>query len=399
MSARYPLVPLGEVLTLDRDETPVEPTHIYRIAGMYSFGRGIFEREPVSGADMSYRSLFRLKADSLVMSRLNGWEGAIAVVGHEYEGCFVSNEYPTFAIDASRAVPSYLSFICRWPTFWEALRDRARGMGSDVGARRLRVHPDRLLEVEIPLPDCDEQHRVAQRLDSTLSLAERVTREATHSFAALAAFRASWIGRAMESLTKERDTLGSIAEVFRGRDPRYEAGSGYLAVNQACVRSEGIDIRRCREVEQAWWDEVPQELRVQVNDVLVNSTGEGTIGRSAVAAADGVGLPFDSHVLAVRIDRSRLLPAFLDVYLRSKPGQDAIDLLKSANTTKQTELGKQKLQALEVPLPPVDSQVTFLERFHHLDEQVSRISRLGRQRDVIQKTLPTSALNAAFSAR
>ncbi|WP_172800289.1 restriction endonuclease subunit S [Mycobacterium sp. IS-1556] len=37
-------------------------------------------------------------------------------------------------------------------------------MGSTVGARRLRVHPDHLLSLEVPLPDVQEQDRVVQRI-------------------------------------------------------------------------------------------------------------------------------------------------------------------------------------------------------------------------------------------
>ena len=80
--------------------------------------------------------------------------------------------------------------------------------------------------------------------------------------------------------------------------------------------------------------------------MLVNSTGEGTIGRSSVETDDAEGIPFDSHILAVRVDPQRLLQEFLDAFLRSPIGQIWSRCgEKSANTTKQTELGKGKLEA------------------------------------------------------
>ncbi len=170
-------VPLGEVLVPHRDEVFLEPHETYRTAGIYSFGRGMFEREPVKGGETAYTSLFRLHTDQFVVSRLNGWEGAVDVVAPPLDGCLVSNEYPTFDIRGGRAEPAYLRWIARWPAFWDALVPR----GSMV--RRKRVQPAQLLEVEIPLPLVDEQRRVAAKLDewheTTGSLLDRFTRHNT----------------------------------------------------------------------------------------------------------------------------------------------------------------------------------------------------------------------------
>ena len=109
MTSRYRVRRLGDVLAIERDEVPVDAEATYQIAGMYSFGRGVFTRAAIFGADTSYKSLFRLHAGSLIMSRLNAWESAVAMVGPEHDGWFVSNEYPTFSVDRDKAEPSYLS--------------------------------------------------------------------------------------------------------------------------------------------------------------------------------------------------------------------------------------------------------------------------------------------------
>jgi len=40
-------VPLREVLTLDLDKVPVKAGVQYPMVGVYSFGKGLFHREPV----------------------------------------------------------------------------------------------------------------------------------------------------------------------------------------------------------------------------------------------------------------------------------------------------------------------------------------------------------------
>jgi restriction endonuclease S subunit len=143
-----------------------------------------------------------------------------------------------------------------------------------------------------------------------------------------------------------------------------------LIVSQACVRWGKVDLAQAREVESDWWLGVPGDGRIQAGDVLVNSTGEGTIGRAAVATAEAQGLPVDSHVLMVRCDTRRLIPEFLAIYLRSPAGQRQVEWAKGAKTTKQTELGKAKLERFLVPLPDVTIQRRVVLRFLDLEARV-----------------------------
>jgi len=174
LSKWAPGVALGEVLTPVRDEVPVELDGIYRTAGIYSFGRGLFARPPIVGSDTRYTTLFRLHEDQFVLSRLKGWEGAVAIVPPELDGLVVSQEYPTFDIDQRRADPAYLAWLCRWDRFWESLLTQSKG----VGARRDRVHPDRLLAVQVPLPSLDEQRRLGVLGLKVLELRERADQSA-----------------------------------------------------------------------------------------------------------------------------------------------------------------------------------------------------------------------------
>jgi type I restriction enzyme S subunit len=168
-------LPLGEILQLNRDEVVIEPDASYRTAGIYSFGRGVFERATIRGADTTYKSLFRLRTNQFVFSRLNGWEGAVDVVQERLDGCHVSSEYPTYAVDESQAEPRYLYWLCRWPAFWSLLVPR----GSMV--RRKRVQPSQLLQVEIPLPSIREQRLLAAKLDSVVASQIKLIRLGAHS--------------------------------------------------------------------------------------------------------------------------------------------------------------------------------------------------------------------------
>ena len=151
---------LGEVLQPASAAVSVDPEGEYPIAGIYSFGRGLIRRPTIHGSETSYATLSRLSVNQLTMSKLNAWEGALAVVPKEFEGSYVSPEYPVFDIDSDQADSAYIAYLVNWSGLWERLTPR----GSMV--RRKRTNPAILLATRAPLPELDEQRRIAVRLDS-----------------------------------------------------------------------------------------------------------------------------------------------------------------------------------------------------------------------------------------
>ena len=85
---------LGDVLTLDRDPVALEDDQVYRTVGVYSYGRGLFERPLVTGRETSYSIYYRLRRGQLVYSKLFAWEGALAVVDERSDSMFVSQDFP-----------------------------------------------------------------------------------------------------------------------------------------------------------------------------------------------------------------------------------------------------------------------------------------------------------------
>jgi type I restriction enzyme S subunit len=158
----YPERSLGEILHLELDEEPIEPERTYLTAGIYSHGRGLFKRPPIEGSETSYSKYTKLHVGQFIYSKLFGWEGATAIVEPEFDGLYVSQEFPTFRINTALASPAYVSFLAQW----NGLHFRLKDKGTGVGSRRQRVGVDRLLATPIPLPSLDEQRRIAARLDS-----------------------------------------------------------------------------------------------------------------------------------------------------------------------------------------------------------------------------------------
>lgn len=151
-------VPMRELVTPRAPDVVVLPETEYQFAGVYSFGRGVFQAERKMGTEISYPRLARLRANDLVYLKLGAWEGAFGVVPERLAGMVVSPEFPVFEIDQDRVLPDTLETYFRTPAIWPTLADTS--VGTNV--RRRRLHPDAFLSVTFPLPDMPTQLRLTQ---------------------------------------------------------------------------------------------------------------------------------------------------------------------------------------------------------------------------------------------
>ncbi len=157
----WPKVRLGEVLKIYDTSVPTNELSEINLAGVYSFGRGLFKRGPMSPAKTTYKSYNRLFTDDFVISIPKAWEGALARVTPEFEGWYLSPVFPTFRTDPDNLLPAFLEWFCKRESVWTELQSKSRG----IGARRESVHPKQFLSLEISLPSLSEQRRIVARIE------------------------------------------------------------------------------------------------------------------------------------------------------------------------------------------------------------------------------------------
>lgn len=384
-------VRVGEVLRLKRREVTIDPVLEYRLIGVYSFGKGIFHREPRAGAELGDYRFFSIEPGDLVLSNIQAWEGAIAFARKSDTGTIGTHRFLSYVSIGGRIDTEW----ARWFFLSEPGMDLIRQAAPGTVMRNRTLAIERFEALEIPLLPVLTQKVVADRLNRVSGRVAELSSFCRASPGQVLALVLAWLESRLAGVAA-RATLGDVAAVQRGRGPRYEPGSGLVAINQACIRWGSIDLTQAREVERSWWIDSPDVSRVADGDVLVNSTGEGTIGRAAVAGSSESGIPFDSHVLAVR-STERLTSEFLVAYLRSPSGQAQLNLAKGANTTKQTELGKSKLEQFTIPFPTLDEQQAIVSQYRTLLDRATAIQEhVGSRGRILAAVLP-AALNEAFA--
>lgn len=133
----------------------------------------------------------------------------------------------------------------------------------------------------------------------------------------------------------------------------------------------------CKTVDPTWLNSIEKEDLTHEGDILINSTGEGTIGRSAVVDNKHAGLLYDSHVLLLRLNKERIIPQYFEYVFNSSYVQEQITKVKSARTTKQTELGVENLKRILLPVPPLNVQKEIVERLTAMYKEVNELQQLS----------------------
>ncbi|WP_141327298.1 restriction endonuclease subunit S [Myxococcus sp. AB025B] len=99
----------------------------------------------------------------------------------------------------------------------------------------------------------------------------------------------------------EERPLGEVSTYLnRGLSPKYLEDGGICVLNQKCVRDHVVNFGPSRRHDATAKAVAPERI-IQVGDVLVNSTGTGTLGRVAqLREAPPEPTTVDSHVTIVR---------------------------------------------------------------------------------------------------
>tara|TARA_R110001583_G_scaffold64488_1_gene187194 strand:+ start:12052 stop:13431 length:1380 start_codon:yes stop_codon:yes gene_type:complete len=142
--------------------------------------------------------------------------------------------------------------------------------------------------------------------------------------------------------------LSDICSVIkRGISPKYTEDEGVPVLNQRCIRNYKISFENARfhDLDKK---KIPEDRFLQDFDVLINSTGVGTLGRVAQLNKVNIKVTTDSHVTIVRLDNDNIDKRFFGWVLKYK--QPIFESLGEGSTG-QTELSRHLIGDLQVEVP------------------------------------------------
>ena len=290
-------------------------------------------------------------------------------------------------INESRVLPRYLYY---------ALKNRDLA-SLNIGTAVPSLSVDVLNEVELRLPGMAEQATVTcllGSLDAKVSLNNQIN-----------GYLAELVTTISKELYREYDTdnvdlpagwrrvrIKDIATfVSRGITPKYDEESDEIILGQTCIRGNHILVEngrhhRPKRINYKW---------LQKGDLLINSTGVGSLGRTAQVWFTPEKLVVDSHITIVRAS-SPEYALYLGFWAFAH--ERYIESLHTGSTG-QTELPRDHVKSISLVLP--DSET--LDRFNAIAEPATEVivanqaenRRLSTLRDILLPKLMSGEIDVS----
>ena len=293
-----------------------------------------------------------------VIITISGTLGQIAYIPDDsmFEEYLCSQRQFRVSFDSSRVYVPYLVFYFHT----NEGQGKILSFANQTGVPALSQPLKNFRKIRIQLPSYTEQRRIAsviEAINDKIECNQKVNDNLQQQAAAI--FR-SWFVDCAPFGGKAPDewknvTLEDItALISRGITPKYADDTDQIVINQKCIRNHTIDLSLAR----THTPKVINEKWLRFGDLLINSTGDGTLGRAAQVWFQPKNLTVDSHVTIARPAKENLI---FYIGLWGILHEKEIESLHTGSTG-QTELPRDRVKAMELRLPDNDT----LDRFNAL---------------------------------
>lgn len=148
----YPTVKLSDLLTPSDEIIQIRDDELYSRITVRLNGKGITLRDRMKGNEIGTKRQYVAHMGQLVISKIDGNSGAMAIVPKEFDGAIVTPDFPVFDINTNKVLPDYLLLVISHPAVLQRITSITSG---STGRRRLSV--PRFLAMQIALPSLSEQ--------------------------------------------------------------------------------------------------------------------------------------------------------------------------------------------------------------------------------------------------
>ena len=180
-----------------------------------------------------------------------------------------------------------------------------------------------------------------------------------------------------------------IKDIKRGKSPKYAVKSNVLVFAQKCNTKKGnIDLTLAKYLDENHLSKYPEEEYMQDSDIVINSTGKGTLGRIGLYRSSdnkkSLAIVPDSHVTIIRNTSKN---NFKYIFYVLKHYQSQLEKLGSGSTN-QTELRPKTIIDMILPLPPLTEQKRIVEKIEELLPLVERYEKAWTRLEELNKKFP-----------
>jgi type I restriction enzyme S subunit len=326
-----------------------------------------------------------------VYNRLFAWKGSFAVATQDNAGCYVSNEFPCFAVREDRADGRYL-----WRYFSRSIVwDEALGLSAGgTPTSRNRLKQEKLLSMQIPLPPLGEQRRIVARIEELAAKIEEARTLRQKAGEAAGVLPASLLATLMPRNVHNKrldellapDCRISYGVLVPGPDTR--DGVPFVRVQDLDIRNPPASPskRISRDIDAEY-----ERTRLKGGEILIGVVG--SIGKVGIAPASWIGANIARAVCRIRVGET-IDRDYLALILSAMPCQEYFH--KATRTLAQPTLNVTQLAQTPIPTPPLPEQRRIVAELDAVHQRVDSLRRQQTETAAALDTLLSSILDRAF---
>ncbi|AKS70344.1 restriction endonuclease subunit S [Staphylococcus schleiferi] len=172
--------------------------------------------------------------------------------------------------------------------------------------------------------------------------------------------------------------------IYRGKQPKY-ATEGIPVINQKAIQWDTFDKSVLKYHDEN--KKVDKRHFIKKNDVLINSTGTGTVGRVYHINYEPDLMFADSHITIVRTNEELLMSRFLYYQMRTTQFQAMILNEFLAGSTGQVEFNKSMIEKLPINVPSISYQYKVVNILSKLDKKIETNKKIIANLEELSQTL------------
>lgn len=197
--------------------------------------------------------------------------------------------------------------------------------------------------------------------------------------------------------------LGKLCIMLsRGKSPKYSEIKKYPVFAQKCNQPNELALWKALFLDETTLEKWPEYFRLRNEDVVINSTGTGTVGRIGFYTNETLNpkYPFmlpDSHVTVVRTGKG-IVSKYIYYVLRTATLQTIMEKTFRGSTN-QKEFYIDSVYATPIPVPPTEEQELIVKKLDAVFGMCETIEKLQVQYKSDIEVLKSKLIDAGMQGK
>lgn len=385
---------VGECLQRVGMPVKIQPNQLYTQIGIRSHGKGLFYKEPVTGAALGNKSVFWIEPDCFIVNIVFAWEQAIGKTTQAEVGMIASHRFPMYRpIDNKVDINYLIAFFLtkRGTDVLEAASPGGAGRNKTLGQ-------DRFSKSMVVLPPIEEQQKIAAILttqDKVIELKEKLLAEKQRQKKYL-----------MQQLLTGKKRLPGFSGEWekKGFDEVFTFGATNI-FSRECMCEDSVGVKnihygdilvRYGEVLKLSEQEIPSLLSdigakittfVDDGDVVIADTAEDLTAGKVVEVQETHGKKVASglHTMLCKPIKGYFAPGWLGYYMNSETYHK--QLVPYIAGVKVMSISKGNIVKTHILIPPIEEQTAIAEILSTADREIDLLRQDIEQEKQKKKAL------------